>query len=127
MRQTVNVRGLHVRMATGAEFVEAQIIDQNHDQVGAHCHGSSLTVALDKRRQVECNDSSLLACLRRAQHPEVERLQAIEHNAGRGTAQTSRIYTETSAVSPSIWRSRGDLSSAAEITDPLLHLQASYG
>src|SRR2546428_11732103 len=86
---------------------------------GAHCHGSSLTVALDKRRQVECNDSSLLACLRRAQHPEVERLQAIEHNAGRGTAQTSRIYTETSAVSPSIWRSRGDLSSAAEITDPL--------
>src|SRR2546428_7614228 len=87
MRQTVNVRGLHVRMATGTEFVEAQIIDQNHDQVGAHCHGSSVTVALDKRRQVECNDSSLLACLRRAQHPQMDLPEAVEGNTALGGAR----------------------------------------
>src|SRR2546429_10001420 len=32
-------------MATGAEFVEAQIIDQDHDQVGTQSHGSSLTLS----------------------------------------------------------------------------------
>src|SRR5262245_18742179 len=38
-------------MATGTEFVKAQVIDQDHDQVGTQCHGSSITVALDKWRQ----------------------------------------------------------------------------
>ena len=42
MCQAVNMRGLHVRMAAGAEFVEAQVIDQDHDQVGTQCHDASI-------------------------------------------------------------------------------------
>src|SRR5262249_31235808 len=70
MRQAVNVRGLHVWMTTGTEFVEAQVVDQDHDQVGTQRHGSPLTVALDTWRQVERNDGSLSACLRSARRPK---------------------------------------------------------
>jgi hypothetical protein len=33
-RDTVDVRRLHVRMAAGAEFVEAQVVDQDDQKIG---------------------------------------------------------------------------------------------
>ena len=35
-RQAVDVRRLHVRVAAGAEFVVAQVVDQDDDEVGLH-------------------------------------------------------------------------------------------
>src|SRR6185503_3383158 len=36
VRQAVDVRRLHVRMSRRAGFIEAQVVDQDHDQVGLH-------------------------------------------------------------------------------------------
>src|SRR5688572_6238859 len=38
-RQAVDVRRLHVRMAAGAELVVAQVVHQDHQQVGLFSHG----------------------------------------------------------------------------------------
>ena len=38
LRDAVDVRGLHVRMPGYAGLVEAQVIDQDHDEIGFLCH-----------------------------------------------------------------------------------------
>jgi hypothetical protein len=47
----VGVRGLHVRVAADAELVVAQIIDQDHEEVGL-LHGASGVLA----GSVDCQD-----------------------------------------------------------------------